>query len=138
GVLALPRVAGLVRLLREHQFLTEPARDAYAELGRRLRGRDAAGLAGRLARGFLQTELSFGGVDRRFDAWYRAWGRLAFTHAALLLGLLIVLAGPILFLAELRRDRYSLFEVGGSYLAGFVLLTLLQLLALTVHELGHG
>ena len=38
GVLALARVAGLVRLLGQQQFLVEPPLDSYVALGARLHG----------------------------------------------------------------------------------------------------
>ncbi len=137
GVLALPRIVGLVGLLRAHRFLTEPPLDALAALECRLRRWSAGVLFARLARGLVQTEIEVRGVDRVLDGWYRAWGWLLFTRSIALAGTVLGFLGPLLFLLELSRARYPLFRTGGSYVAGLVLL-LLELLVLTVHELGHG
>jgi putative peptide zinc metalloprotease protein len=48
------------------------------------------------------------------------------------------LLGPLLVLTELARGRYVLYEIGGSALLTVVLLVVLALVALAVHELGHG
>jgi putative peptide zinc metalloprotease protein len=138
GVLALPRIAELVRLLRSHHFLADGVLDAYRALDARLRGLDAAGLVLRLVRGFVQSELALRGVDARVDAWYRGWGWLFFTRPAVLLGAIAAVLGPLACYLELTRGRYAVFETGGSYLAGFFVLLVLTILALAVHELGHA
>ncbi|MBI4493512.1 MAG: cyclic nucleotide-binding domain-containing protein [Chloroflexi bacterium] len=138
GVLALPRIAGLVRLLRSHHFLTEPPVDAYAALRARLRRPSAGGLLLRLVRAFVQSEVALRDVDTRLATWYRVWGWLFFTRPAALLGTILGLLGPVLFVLELYRERYDLFRTGASYLLGLVLLTVLGVLALMIHELGHA
>src|SRR5207237_9419875 len=69
GVLALGRVAGLVRLLREQHFLVEGSVDAYARLTARLS--DGGLLAG-------AGQLSTSAVDTIFGAAYRVWGDVSF------------------------------------------------------------
>ncbi|MDP9237789.1 MAG: cyclic nucleotide-binding domain-containing protein [Chloroflexota bacterium] len=139
GVLDLGRVAALVDVLRESRFLTTPPADVYRTLGERLRGGGASGsLLGRIARGFIEKEFALDGLDRWFGRLYRAGGRFFFTWPAAVLGSLLGLAGFAFFFLELGRGRYPLLRSGDSYLLGFLLLAGLELVTLTIHELGHA
>ncbi len=138
GVLAVPRITTLVQLLRTHRFLSEPPLDTYARLQQQLRPRDASALLARIARGFLFTEFAIKNVDGRLERLYRAVGWLFFTRVAIVVGLSLALIGPVVYLMELGRNRYPLFQIGGSYVAAFLLFTGLQLLTLSIHELGHA
>jgi putative peptide zinc metalloprotease protein len=129
GALALARVAGLVQLLRQQLFLVEGSIDTYAALRARLQG-DARRRGSR--------QLASASVDRFFADAYRRWGRLFFNRAWLVLGLVLGSVGPLLVVVEMQRGRYTLYEVGGSAVLAMVLLVLLALLALGIHELGHG
>jgi putative peptide zinc metalloprotease protein len=137
-VLALPRIAGLVRLLKLHGFLAGGYVDAYAELTSRLHSRSATDLVQRLWRGLLQTSIPIPGLDRFFDWLYRAGGWVFFTRPAGVAGLLLLILGPVFFLLELSSGRYPLFRFGGSYLQGFGLLLLLDVVTISVHEAGHA
>ena len=55
-----------------------------------------------------------------------------------LLGTGAGLAGLVLFLLELGRDRLDLFHVRGSVVSGFLLMAVLTAATRVVHELGHG
>src|SRR5438270_10869430 len=54
GVLALPRIARLVQLLRANRFLAEPPVHAYAALRHHLRGESTTMRASRATRAFVQ------------------------------------------------------------------------------------
>ncbi len=138
GVLALPRISGLVRLLRAHRFLVDPPQDAYLDLEAQLAPNGAQTLATRLMHGFLQSELPLPGMDALFAAWFRSWGWVFFTRSVVVIAAILGLLSPLLFLVELNRDRYTLFQIGGSYMLGFVVITGLGMLALVFHEIGHG
>jgi CRP-like cAMP-binding protein/Zn-dependent protease len=129
GVLALSRVAGLVRLLRQQGFLVEGSVDAYARLGARLRCEPRPRRVG---------ELTTAAFDRVLGDAYRTWGWFFFHSAWLAIGIVLGLVGPIVVLMEIARGRYALYEIGGSALLSLSLLVLLALAALAVHELGHG
>jgi CRP-like cAMP-binding protein/Zn-dependent protease len=129
GVLALARVAGLVRLLRQQGFLVEGSVDAYARLTARLRCEGRPRRVGEL------TTAALDGVLR--DA-YRTWGRFFFHSAWLAIGVVLGVVGPVLVLMEIARGRYALYEIGGSALLTVGLLVVLALVALAIHELGHG
>src|SRR5207302_7639711 len=124
GVLALARVAGLVRLLSQQRLLVEPPVDAYARLSAKLRG----GI--RRAPSSALTSQHFDAVLGRA---YRAWGHVFFTRPWLFVGLALGIVGPLLVFVELARGRYVLYDIGGSVLLTIVLLVILSLLALAIH-----
>jgi putative peptide zinc metalloprotease protein len=129
GVLALARVAGLVRLLTEQRLLVDPPIDTYARLETDLRGGQRRAPSSAL-------------TSRHFDAIlgnaYHAWGHVFFARPWLYIGLGLGIVGPLLVFLELARGRYVLYDIGGSLLLTIVLLVILSLLALAIHELGHG
>jgi putative peptide zinc metalloprotease protein len=129
GVLALARVAGLVRLLSQQRLLVEPPVDAYDRLGMKLRG----GM-----RPPRSSSLTTEHIDAVLGSAYRAWGHVFFTRPWLFVGLGLGILGPLLVFVELARGRYVLYDIGGSVLLTIVLLVILSLLALAIHELGHG
>ncbi|HEV7664343.1 MAG TPA: hypothetical protein VGQ62_12455, partial [Chloroflexota bacterium] len=129
GVLALSRVAGLVNLLATHGLLGQPRVDAYARLGERLRGRVAMKES---------VELTSDRVDALLGRAYQSWGRFLFHRLWLWFGIGLGVLGPLFVLGELARGRYALWDVGGSALMTIAVLVALALLALAVHELGHG
>jgi putative peptide zinc metalloprotease protein len=128
-VLALARVAGLVKLLQAEAFLRQRATNVYAEIAQRLHP---------IHRTTLPTELTSTNFDARLAAWYRAWGHVFFHRAWLWVGLGAALVGPAVVLAELAQGRSALYEIGGSLAWTVLLLVILALATLAVHELGHG
>lgn len=138
GVLALPRIVELVRLLRVNHMLTDVPLDAYASLEGRLQDSGTPAALLRRARALLHADIRVRGMDHRLSAWYRAWGWLFFTRPAIGLAVVLGVLGPCIFLLELARGRYDPFRVSGSYLLGLGLLLVLGVLALAAHELAHG
>jgi CRP-like cAMP-binding protein len=127
GALALPRIAGLIHLLRSQGFLLGTAGvNAYAALGDCLRPRRR------------ERELTTDGFDQVLAGWYTAWGHLFFGRPWLVLGVVLGLLGPLAFVVELNRGTYALFALGDSPLLTLGLLVAITLGALLVHELGHG
>ena len=127
-VLALARVAGVVALLHRQGFLAQPPLDAYAALARQLRG--DAPLAAR--------ELSTSGVDGLLGNAYGLIGHVFFHRVWLWIGVLLGILGPALVILELASGRYALYDPGASGLITIVVLVAFALLALAIHELGHG
>src|SRR5207248_7357242 len=122
-VLALPRVGALVQVLRAQGFLREPAPSAHQRLGRQLAGRAgrkrafprAVRLAPeRLLHALLHTRWALDGVDGLVGRWYQAWGWVLFTRPLLLLGTVLGLLSPLLFLLEMQRGRYNLLAFATS------------------------
>jgi len=129
GVLALARVAGLVRLLSQQRLLVDPPIDAYDRLAARLHGGQ---------RRAPSSALTTSNFDAVLGNAYRAWGHVFFARPWLYIGLGLGILGPLLVFIELARGRYVLYDIGGSLLLTIVLLVILSLLALAIHELGHG
>jgi len=121
GVLALSRVGSLVSLLRAQHLLAGPSVDAYARLGRVLRGTPERTWSG---------EWSTSSVDGLFESAYQAWGHLFFHRVWLGFGVLLGLAGPLLVVTELLRGRYALYDIGGWGALTTVVIVVLTLLAL--------
>ena len=138
GVLAMSRIIDLVRLLKKNSFLTDPAQDAYTMLGKAIHGRDAAALVLRLVRGFMLTEFPLRNIDACLGAWYRAWGWVFFTRPAGWFGLALTIIGSLFYIAEFSRERYNLFRMGDSYLAGFAVMFGMGMTMLLIHEMGHA
>jgi len=130
GVLALPRVTGLVRLLRAERFLTQAAEDAYTLLARRVAGQQQP---------TRRLELTTDRVDGALGAMYRTFGHVFFHRLWLIVGIAAGVIGPALVLLELARGRHATQPTDGPTVAvGVIALVLLTLVALSIHELGHG
>jgi putative peptide zinc metalloprotease protein len=129
GVLALARIAGLVGLLRQQHLLTADPADVYTTLAARVRGR-----IGQVRENPLVTSE----VDAFFTRAYSVFGHLFFTTASLWIGLALGVLGPAVVLIELAAGRYALYDVGGWGALTILVLLALTLLALAIHELGHG
>jgi CRP-like cAMP-binding protein len=138
GVLALPRIARLVQLLRANRFLAEPPLHAYSALRRQMRGGSTGLRATRATRAFVQTEWSWQGLDARLGAWYRAWGHWFFTPPVVLIGTCLGLLAPVLMWREFGIGRYDALTPVGSRLIGTALLIGFLAVALAAHELGHA
>src|SRR5689334_18579832 len=120
-------------MLRRRGCLTQPATDAYATLGQRLRP------ARTVRRDRLRTmtralAVPVPGVPRLPDALYRAGGRWLFAPQIALLMAPVILAGLVLTL--LHRHDFSL--LGRPTVASAATLWLLTAAAITCHELGHA
>jgi putative peptide zinc metalloprotease protein len=131
GVLALARVAGLVRLLQQQTFLqvSSPLADAYQTLAVRLHGAPHRS---------LPSELTTEALDAVLGDAYRSWGHIFFHRVWLMIGLVLGIVGPVLVLLEMAHGRYTLYDMGGSAVLSIALLVVLALVALAIHELGHG
>jgi len=138
GALAVPRVTGLVQLLATHSFLTEPARDVYAELREKMRAPGVTERATRFARGFLFSEFTISNIDAALARLYHSVGWLFFTRPALWVGIALSVLGPLIYVEEFARGRYPLLQFGDSYLAAFALFFAFQFVTLIIHELGHA
>jgi CRP-like cAMP-binding protein len=129
GVLALARVAGLVGLLRDQHFLTASPVDVYTTLSARLHANGRRLPAGKVTSGSVDAVLAHA---------YGTWGHVFFRRAWLYIGLALGVLGPAVVLLELTQGRYQLYDIGGWGGLTIVVLVALTLLALAIHELGHG
>ncbi len=130
GVLALARVAGLVRLLRQQHLLAEPSTDVYADVARQLRASRR--------QPSLRFEVVTQSVDHAFAEAYRSWGHVFFTRGWLIVGLTLGALGPTLVAIGLLRGQFTLSDPSGWGVLTIIWMIALTLVALAVHELGHG
>jgi putative peptide zinc metalloprotease protein len=123
----------LVAFLHRRGYLTDPATDAFEELGRRL----AATRTGLLRRTWAKTRsatVTVGGVPALTDFVYRHGGRLLFSPVAAVLYAPVVVVGLVLLVTE--RHQFTL--LGRPTAATAATLWTLTLIAIVVHEMGHA
>lgn len=137
-VLALPRVAGLVALLRQHAFLVDPPVHAYVSLARRLSTQSLSGRLRRAASHLALARWTWTQADPWFGAVYGVAGKYLFKWYVCLFGIALGVLSPLFLAFELQQGRYNLLRVGGTYWAAIAILGCFQIIALSVHELGHG
>ena len=127
--------AGLVTVLRDHEFLDQPPVDTYAALRQRLlpRRRQAA----ERAWVWLRTQtIPVPGADAFAAAAYRAGGRLCLSRTANALAVAALVSGLAAFVALARRGNYAL--TGHVPTATAATLLGLGMVVLFVHEMGHA
>lgn len=140
GELAPDRVLRLVADLAGNKLLEELPVDSFHSLERYRAHRGS--VPRRLARPLLATvrgqRMVLANPDRAVDWLYRRVGRFLFNRvSAVTLGL-VALAGLALFAATWLGGARSVFLVGDSYLTGAAVLLALNVVALSLHELGHS
>ena len=138
GRLAPDQVHRVVADLAGNRMLDELPVDVFRPLQeRRLRPLPTRMAAALLAAG-RGRRLVLADVDRLVTGLYRAGGRILFTRViAVLLGLVAV-AGLAAFGVTWWWGSRSLFLIGGSYLAGALVLLGLHAVAQAMHELGRA
>ncbi len=139
GFLAVDRLATLTANLAANGFFGEASVDAYAGLRRRRALRDPlVRMSLWLRRLIMWNVATWKNAEAVIDLLYRSGGRLAFTRAGAAVVLLLSVAGLVLWVRELGSPRHDLFRVGGSVAVGVVALAILQVIQISIHELGHA
>ncbi len=139
GALAFDRVAQLVLHLRQDHMLADPARDLYASVRQVLEKRRGRSLA----RAFWQAlsgqrTLQIRNIDRFVEAFHRRAGWLLYTTPMQILYVGVSVVGGWFFVQHFASGRYPLFQAGGSYTKGLLLLILLNSASITIHEASHA
>jgi putative peptide zinc metalloprotease protein len=138
GRLAPDQVRRVVADLAANRMLDELPVDAFRPL------QDVARqpLPTRVGRSVLAAargrRMIVADVDGFVSALYRMGGRALFTRTAAVLMSIVAVAGLAVFVATWWRGSQSVFLTGGSYVAGAVVLLVLNVVALACHELGHA
>ncbi|GIF10691.1 cyclic nucleotide-binding protein [Actinoplanes teichomyceticus] len=136
GRLAPDQVRRVVADLAGNRMLEELPADAFRPL------RETEPLPQRVGGSLLAAargrRMLTVNVDGALTGLYNSVGRLLFTRPAVWLGILLALAGGVLFVTTWQRGGHALFLTADSYLLGAISLLLLNLLALGLHELGHA
>jgi CRP-like cAMP-binding protein/Zn-dependent protease len=135
---AFQRVAHVVAQLRQHRFLTEEPRDAWAGLRLHFARQTWGYRIDRLIRGFKYHEFGLNGLDGPLTALYRRGGWCFFTGPALALFVLLWTGGIVLFGWAISHGRHDPLHFQGSYTAGVLVFLPLLLLTVSIHELGHA
>src|SRR5438067_4851287 len=81
---AFQRIAHVVAQLRQHRFLTEPPREAWSGLARRLAERSLVYKVDQVIRAFKYHEFGLDGIDGAMTTLARRVGWLFFTRPALI------------------------------------------------------
>jgi putative peptide zinc metalloprotease protein len=138
GRLAPEQVTRVVADLAANRMLDELPVDAFRPLSQ-VRREPLAGRIAATALAFLRgRRVVLARVDPFVGLLYKAGGRLLFTRPVALVAALIAAAGLFAFCVLWFRGAQSVFLTGDSYLAGAVVLFLLNIVALACHELGHA
>jgi putative peptide zinc metalloprotease protein len=137
--LAFDAVTQMVAQLRRQFMLADPPRDLFASLERTLTARRGLQIPRILWEAMTgQRALQVRHIDALFEKLHRraAWTLYATPLQVLYVALAVIGGG--LFLQHFASGRYDLFQAGGSYGEGFLLLIGLNFLCVVVHESCHA
>jgi len=139
GGFLLERMARLTSELRANGFFGEETPLLYEKLRLLSAQRNPLNKASIwLRRLFLWDIARWSNADGTVDRVYRIFGWLAFTRlgAAALVG--FGLYGLVLWFQETTSPVHQLVTLNGSYVQGLLVLTVLQVLSISIHEAGHA
>lgn len=139
GNFALGRLARLTAALRANGFFGEEPPAIYQKLFARRAQRDPlVRLQTWLHRLIVWDIARWSNAERPVDVLYRTIGWLFFNRIGATLAVLFSAAGLWAWILESRAPRHDLVTFQGSYVLGILLLTVLQVLSISVHEAGHA
>ncbi|HML23840.1 MAG TPA: hypothetical protein PKD09_19445 [Aggregatilinea sp.] len=141
GKLAINSLLVLLDQLQGKGFI-ESLVNIYGAADRSVAERRSNVLWRRLARGFVNTELSIGGIDHLVTRSYEMGGRLLFTRIAQWTMLAVIAVGGAAFLGMLlglTDHSLTVFTGGGTgAVIGIITLYVLQFATLLIHEWSHA
>jgi putative peptide zinc metalloprotease protein len=139
GTFALDRLARVTAILATNGFFGEERPPLYEKLAARRAMRDPLVRASMLLRKLIMWDIArWHNADRAVGFVYRSGGWLAFTRVGGALVVLLAIAGIVVWLREVAVGRHGLATVKDSYVLGLLVLTLLQVMSISVHEAGHA
>lgn len=139
GAFALDRLARLTAALRANGFFGEEPPALYQKLFARRARRDPLLRMQMWFRRLIVWDIArWSNAEKPVDVLYRAIGWLFFTKVGSVLAILFSAAGLWTWIQESRAPRHDLVTFEGSYVLGILLLTVLQVLSISVHEAGHA
>ncbi|HTJ59723.1 MAG TPA: cyclic nucleotide-binding domain-containing protein [Candidatus Saccharimonadales bacterium] len=139
GVFAIDRLARLTASLRVNGFFGEEPPPLYEKLFARRAMRDPIVRSSLFLRRLVTWDIArWSNADGVVDRVYRFGGWLAFTRIGATLLVAFGLYGLWLWFQEVRDPKLQLVTIDGSYVAGILALTVLQVLSISVHEAGHA
>jgi putative peptide zinc metalloprotease protein len=132
-------VAHLVAQLRSAYMLADPPEDVFAAVERTLadrRNRSLPRVFWQVITG--QRTFQIHGFDGLIAALHRRGGWVLYTTPLQVLYVGLSVVGGALFVRHFASGRYDLFQAGGSYGMGLLLLIGLNFLSLVIHEASHA
>lgn len=139
GTFALDRLARLTAALRANGFFGEEPPLLYQKLFARRARRDPLIRTQTWLQRLIVWDIArWPNAERPVDLLYRAIGWLFFTRLGATLAILFSAAGLWAWIQESRSPRHDIVTFEGSYVVGFLILTVLQVLSISVHEAGHA
>jgi CRP-like cAMP-binding protein/Zn-dependent protease len=139
GTLAFDRVAQLVLHLRLYHMLADPGVNVFVTIRRvleRLRGRFFLRAVWQVVSG--QRTFQIRRIDELIGGLHRYGGWLLYTTPAQIFYVIVCVVGGWFFFQHLMSGRYDLFQSGGSYTKGLLLLAVLNYVSITIHEGSHA
>lgn len=138
GSFGYDRVVRLVDDLRDAEMLTDPPRDVYAQLGRRLNPPAKPEKRRRTEGTFLMLRVPVRGIDGAVTWMHDHVGFIFYKRPVLLVTLLITIVGLAAFLADLMGGHDLFAPLGSSVLLGIVALVAAYYVATFIHESAHA
>ena len=139
GSFALDRLARLTAALRANGFFGEEPPAIYQKLfARRARRDPLVRVQTWLQRLIVWDIARWSNAEKPVDILYRTIGWFFFTRIGATLAIVFSLAGLWAWIQESRAPRHDLVTFEGSYVLGILLLTVLQVISISVHEAGHA
>jgi CRP-like cAMP-binding protein len=130
---------GLVEELREKGFLQDRPARIFSQLDERRQRRTVGYWLMALLMSIISRDLVvFRRGDAALGAFYRAVGWIFFARPVVVLLWAVILVGCGAWALELAEGSHSLIKTADSYVLGFVSLLLFDVLATSLHELGHA
>ena len=135
---AFSRVASLVLGLKQNRLLADQPANIYGQVRLQLvRRRPQARVLGMLS-AIMGKQFAVGGLDRVLAGLYRLGGWLFYTWPALILYLLLSVAGLYCFFRAFRQGGYGVAQINGSYGWGTAVLAIAYIVAIFIHESAHA
>jgi putative peptide zinc metalloprotease protein len=139
GALAFDRVAQLVLHLKLYRMLADPDPNVFTLIRQalqRIRGRSFLPKVWQVIVG--QRNLQIRRIDELIGGLHRYGGWVLYTTPMQVVYAGVSIVGGWFFVQHLLSGRYDLFQSGGSYTNGLLLLAVLNYLSITVHEGSHA
>jgi CRP-like cAMP-binding protein/Zn-dependent protease len=139
GMFAVERLARLTAAMRTNGFFGEEPPPLYEKLRALSAQRDLLTAASKWLKRLVLWDIArWSNADRFVDRVYRLIGWLAFTRIGATLLILFGLLGLVLWFQETRLPNLQLLTLNGSYVLGLLMLTVLQVVSISIHEAGHA
>jgi CRP-like cAMP-binding protein/Zn-dependent protease len=138
GTFGLKQVSDLVTTLRQADFLTDPPRDVWVDLGERLNPASRPPERRWTEGTAMRLKVPLRGIDGLVTRYHEKVGRWVFSLPFLVVSLFVSVAGLVAFVDELIRGHDPFAPIAGSGLAAIVALVIAYYLTIFIHESAHA